>query len=151
LRVENRTIFPIFLEDLIRKREWEVEYGKYVKSVRVYVPPLDDWRVVIRPLRGKKPYRGFYSPKDKRILIAINPENRYPLTVEILVGTERIDANRFKYTFQKVTFNSPNELARFIFLHEFSHLLDYMQGYSIRYKQTRANRFALKHLKGEKS
>ncbi|PMB74347.1 hypothetical protein C0199_00100 [Candidatus Bathyarchaeota archaeon] len=150
MKVENRTIFPIFLEGLIRKREWEVEYGKYVKSVRVYVPPLDNWRVVIRPLRGKKPYGGFCSPKEKLILIALNPKNNYPLTVETPVRTEPVNATLYRYTFENVTFNSPNELARFIFLHEFSHLLDYLRGYSLRVKQTRANRFALKHFKGDK-
>jgi len=148
MRVENRTPYQIFLDDLLEKREWEVEFGKYIETIRVYVPPLKDWRVIIRPLRGKKPFFGFFSPKDKSILIAINPKNEYPLKVAIPIGTERIDATRYRYIGEVVEFKSPNELARYIFLHEFSHLLDYLRGYSIRVKQTRANRFALKHFRG---
>jgi hypothetical protein len=44
-------------------------------------------------------------------------------------------------------FKLPNELARFIFLHEFSHLLDYLRGLNLYFKQTKANRFALANWK----
>jgi hypothetical protein len=150
MQLINETSLPIFLNDLLNKREWEVEYGTCIKKVTVIVKPLTDWKVTVRWLHGKKPYRGFCSPKDKLILIALNPKNRYPFTTEILIGTEQINSNLYTYKCETVTFNNPNELARFIFLHEFSHLLDYVRGFSLRMKQTKANRFALANWKGEK-
>jgi hypothetical protein len=110
--------------------------------------PLNDWCIKIYWLNNnaKKPYGGCCNPFKKQILIAINKNNVYPLTEKFAVGTEQT-LYGFKYVFETLTFNNPKELIRFIFLHEFSHLLDYMQRFSLRYKQTKANRFAIKHFK----
>jgi hypothetical protein len=146
MEVINKTNLPISLEDLTNNRHWRVEYGRDFK-LPIIVSPLSDWKVIIRWLNSKKPYRGFCSPREKLIIIAINPKNNYPFKVEIPIGTEQINANLYKYKFETVTFNNPSELVRFIFLHEFSHLLDYLRGLSLRMKQTKANRFALANWK----
>jgi len=44
-------------------------------------------------------------------------------------------------------FNNAGELIRFVFLHELSHALDYVQALRIECKETRATRFALRCFK----
>lgn len=151
MQIINKTNLPIFLNDLTSKQEWKVEYGKDFKLPIKLAQPLDDWKVIIRWKNGKHPFSGFCSPPKKQIIIAINPKNTYPLTQKWAVGTEQVSPNAYRYIYQTVTFNSPNELIRFIFLHEFSHLLDHLRGLNTCRKQTKANRFALENWKPEKS
>lgn len=147
MRLENKTDIPIFLEDLLDREWWEAEHSSLTLPVKP-IQPLSDWRVEVYWLNGnaKKPFSGHCNPSRKLITIAINKRNTYPLTAKFAVGTEQTPYG-YKYIFETIALNSPKELIRFIFLHEFSHLLDYMQGLSLSYKQTKANRFALKHFK----
>jgi hypothetical protein len=43
-------------------------------------------------------------------------------------------------------FNTPEELILAIFLHEFSHYLDHIEQRNGRYKQTKADKFAIETL-----
>ena len=143
MQVINKTNLPIFLNDLTDKQEWKVEYGKDFKLPIKIAKPLDDWKVIIRWKNGKHPFSGRCTPSKKQIEIAVNPKNTYPLTQKWAVGTEQVYPYAYRYINQKITFNNPNELIRFIFLHEFSHLLDYLRRLNLHFKQTKANRFAL--------
>lgn len=146
MRIENRIGVQIFLEDLLNREWWEAEYGSLTLPVKP--SQLSGWRVKVYWLNSnaKKPFSGRCNPSRKLITIGINKRNVYPLTAKFAVGTVQTPYG-YKYVFETVAFNSPKELVRFIFLHEFSHLLDYMRGLSLSYKQTKANRFALKHFK----
>jgi hypothetical protein len=149
MQVINKTNLPIFLNDLINKQEWKVEYGKYFKLPIKLAQPLDDWKVIIRWKNGKHPFHGKCQPSQRLITIAINKNINYPFTQEFAVGTRQVfhPFQGYEYINETVAFKNPNELIRFIFLHEFSHLLDYYRGLNMHRKQTNANRFALKHFK----
>lgn len=88
---------------------------------------------------AKIPYSGVCYYKDNRIRISINPKNRYP--IRIRVGSP-FDKNSWNYYPMK----SANDLINFVFLHEFSHYLDYRNGIPVRCKQTKADKFALRRM-----
>jgi len=148
MKVENKTTLPLQLDDLLSKQSWEVEYGSLNIPIKL-MQPLEDWKVEVRWHNGKHPFRGRCQPSQRLITIAINKNINYPFTQKFAVGTKQIfhPFYGYEYIMETVTFNNPNELIRFIFLHEFSHLLDYLRGLNMHRKQTRANRFALKHFK----
>jgi len=148
MKVENKTTLSLQLDDLLSKQSWEVEYGSLNMPIKL-MQPLEDWKVEIRWLNGKHPFHGKCQPSQRLITIAINKNITYPFTVEFAVGTKQVFHlfYGYEYVMETVAFNSPNELVRFIFLHEFSHLLDYLRGLNMHRKQTKANRFALKHFK----
>jgi hypothetical protein len=111
--------------------------------------PLDEWKVKVHWHNGKHPFHGKCQPSQRLITIAINKNITYPFTQKFAVGTKQIfhPFHGYEYIMETVAFKNPNELIRFIFLHEFSHLLDYLRGLNMYRKQTKANRFALKHFK----
>ena len=148
MKVENKTNLSLRLDDLLSKQNWEVEYGSLNLPIKL-MQPLDDWKVEVQWLNGKYPFHGRCTSSKKLITIGINKNINYPFTQKFAVGTKQIfhPFHGYEYINETVTFNNPNELIRFIFLHEFSHLLDYYRGLNMHRKQTRANRFALKHFK----
>ena len=148
MNVENKTTLSLQLDDLLSEQSWEVEYGSLNLPIKL-MQPLEDWKVEIRWLNGKHPFHGKCQPSQRLITIAINKNITYPFTQKFAVGTKQVfhPFYGYEYVMETVAFNSPNELIRFIFLHEFSHLLDYLRGLNMHRKQTKANRFALKHFK----
>jgi hypothetical protein len=148
MKVENKTTLSLQLDDLLSKQSWEVEYRGLNLPIKL-MQPLEDWKVEIRWHNGKHPFHGKCQPSQRLITIAINKNVNYPFTQEFAVGTKQVfhPFHGYEYINETVAFNSPNELVHFIFLHEFSHLLDYYRGLNMHRKQTKANRFALKHFK----
>ena len=146
MKVENKTTLPLQLDDLLSKQSWEVEYRGLNLPIKL-MQPLDEWKAEVHWLNGKRPFDGKCQPSQRLITIAINKNITYPFTQEFAVGTKQIfhPFHGYEYINETVAFNSPNELIRFIFLHEFSHLLDDLRGLNMSRKQTKANRFALKH------
>ena len=143
MNVINKTNLDLDLEDLLKREWWTVE----LRGLEIPVKPLslDGWAVIVSWKNGKHPFIGHFHPSKKLIEIKLNPANRYPLTWEAATGTERLTPALYRYKLEKITFNDPSELIRFIFCHEFSHVLDHLQGFSLMVKQTKANRFALRH------
>ncbi len=87
----------------------------------------------------------------KLIRLRINRFNRYPLDVSFKTSEyyTRRDARGQETKYQKlkkVRFDSAEDLILAIFLHEFSHYLDHIEGRNGRYKQTKADKFALAKL-----
>lgn len=85
------------------------------------------------------------------IRVRINRENRYPLTVQFKTSEyfREVDRRGREVVYQRllpVTFHCAEDLILAVFLHEFSHYLDHIEGRNGRYKQTKADRFALFHL-----
>jgi hypothetical protein len=87
-------------------------------------------------------------PQGKLIRLRINRENRYPLDVSFKTSDyyRKRDAKGDEVIYQKlrhVRFSTAEDLILAIFLHEFSHYLDHLEGRNGRYKQTKADRFAI--------
>ena len=97
-------------------------------------------------------YRYTKKHKDgKFIRLRINESNRYPITISFKTSEyEKKRGLRGQIiTYQKlkkVEFTSAEDLMIAIFLHEFSHYLDHMQGLNGSYKQTKADKFAVQKL-----
>ncbi len=97
--------------------------------------------VYLKDIRAgsQTPYSGVCYYKLGKIRVSVNPRNLYP--VPIRVGSP-FDRSSWAYYMMR----SAEELMHFVFLHEVSHYLDYRNGLSVRCKQTKADRFALKKL-----
>jgi len=88
---------------------------------------------------AKTQYSGVFVHKDAKIRVSINPGNRYPLKVRVGSPFDRSKWEHYRL-------DSAEELAAFIFLHEFSHYLDYCKGIPTRGKQTKADLYALEKM-----
>ena len=87
----------------------------------------------------------------KLIRLRINRHNHYPVPVHFKTSEyyEKADASGRVSVYQRlkvVSFHTPEDLILAIFLHEFSHYLDHLEGRNGRYKQTKADKFALQIL-----
>ena len=124
------------------------------EAVRDY--PTDGMVIELKycPKGSKRYISGTYYRKargfedGKLIRLRINRFNRYPLEVQFKTSeyyTKRDGLGR-EQTFQKlktVRFETAEDLILGMFLHEFSHYLDHVEGRNGRYKQTKADKFAL--------
>lgn len=84
----------------------------------------------------------------KLIRIRINQFNCYPVEVHFKTSQyeKKRDVRGQVQVFQKlrkVNFHSPEDLILAIFLHEFSHYMDHLECRNGRYKQTKADKFAI--------
>jgi hypothetical protein len=86
--------------------------------------------------------------EGKLIRLRVNPANKYPLEVSFKTSEYYKKRDRFgrETTYQKlrkIRFNRAEDLILAIFLHEFSHYIDHIEGRNGRYKQTKADKFAI--------
>lgn len=86
--------------------------------------------------------------EGKLIRLRINKNNRYPIEVPFKTSeyTRKINGRGETLIYQKTRrekFHTPEDLILGIFLHEFSHYLDHIEGRNGRYKQTKADKFAV--------
>lgn len=121
--------------------------------------PIDDLMVEIKycPTGSRRYISGTYyrttrnHENGKLIRIRINRCNRYPVEVQFKTSEyfKKKDARGREMIYQKLRkekFHTPEDLILAIFLHEFSHYLDHIDGRNGRYKQTKADKFALEIL-----
>lgn len=92
------------------------------------------------------------APDGRLIRLRINRINRYPVTIRFKTSDyfKKTDSRGREITYQRLhpeQFSCPEHLLIAIFLHEFSHFLDHQEGRNGRYKQTKADRFAVSGLK----
>jgi hypothetical protein len=98
-------------------------------------------------------YRVARNHENGRLIrLRVNRQNRYPVEVQFKTSEyyKKRNARGEKVVCQKlrsVKFHTPEDLILAIFLHEFSHYLDHLEGRNGRYKQTKADKFALAVLK----
>ena len=120
---------------------------------------VEDLQVEIKhsPITSRRYISGTYyrlhpkHPNGKLIRIRINSRNKYPLEISFKTSEYFQKKNRKGEltTYQKlvkVKFNRPEELIIGIFLHEFSHYLDHQQNLNGKFKQTKADKFAMQGL-----
>ena len=86
--------------------------------------------------------------EGKLIRLRVNRQNHYPIPVQFKTSDyfKKRNSRGEEITYQKmrtVDFHTPEDLILAIFLHEFSHYLDHVQGLNGRYKQTKADKFAV--------
>lgn len=91
------------------------------------------------------------APEGRLIRLRINPTNRYPVMLPFKTSEyyKKIDSRGRETTYQRlkrVKLACPEHLLVAIFLHEFSHYLDHIEGRNGRYKQTKADRFAIERM-----
>lgn len=91
-------------------------------------------------------------PQGKLIRLRINRTNEYPLKVAFKTSDyfTRRDKKGREVIYQKMRYEefvSAEHLALAIFLHEFSHYIDHMEGRNGRYKQTKADKFSMERMK----
>jgi hypothetical protein len=109
------------------------------------------------PTGSKRSASGTYyrwapsAPNGRLIRLRINRTNRYPITVSFKTSDyfKRIDSRGREITYQRLRhekFACAEHLLVAVFLHEFSHFLDHVGGRNGRYKQTKADRFAVERL-----
>lgn len=106
------------------------------------------------PLDSRRSISGTYyrycasAPNGLLIRLRINRRNKYPMTIPFKTSEyhKKTDWRGRETTYQKLrseTFTCPEHLLVAVFLHEFSHYLDHIEGKNGRYKQTKADRFAV--------
>lgn len=86
--------------------------------------------------------------EGKLIRLRINKNNSYPIEVPFKTSeyTRKTNGKGETLVYQKMRkekFHTPEDLILAIFLHEFSHYLDHIQEKNGRYKQTKADKFAV--------
>lgn len=86
--------------------------------------------------------------EGKLIRLRVNRDNVYPISVQFKTSSydRQRDALGREVIYQRlrtVKFFTPESLILGIFLHEFSHYMDHVQGLNGRYKQTKADKFAI--------
>lgn len=91
------------------------------------------------------------APDGRLIRLRINRTNKYPVKVPFKTSDyyTKKDAKGRDVVYQKFRvekFTCAEHLLLAIFLHEFSHYLDHAEGRNGRYKQTKADRFAVERL-----
>lgn len=84
----------------------------------------------------------------KLIRLRINRNNKYPIEVrfktsEYIRKTNALGQETVYQKLKPVKFHSPEDLLLAIFLHEFSHYIDHIEGRNGRYKETKADKFAV--------
>lgn len=118
--------------------------------------PTDELTVELKycPSGSKRYISGTYYRKargyedGKLIRLRVNRANRYPLEVQFKTSEyykkrDKLGKEAIYQKLRTVRFATPEELILAIFLHEFSHYLDHVHGRNGRYKQTKADKFAL--------
>ena len=104
------------------------------------------------PASGTYYRRTARRPQGKLIRLRINRLNRYPVGMMFKMSSyfTRRNARGEEVVYQNVKraeIKTPEDLLMAVFLHEFSHYLDHVAGRNGRYKQTKADQFALARLK----
>lgn len=106
------------------------------------------------PMDSKRSISGTYyrfcssAPDGLLIRLRINRQNRYPITIPFKTSSyyKKSDFRGREITYQKMRsekFTCAEHLLVAVFLHEFSHYLDHIEGKNGRYKQTKADKFAV--------
>ena len=97
-------------------------------------------------------YRVAPNHENGRLIrLRVNRNNRYPIEVPFKTSEyyKKRNGRGEEVVYQKlrtVKFQTPEDLILAIFLHEFSHYLDHVEGRNGRFKQTKADKFALEAL-----
>lgn len=144
MKIINRTSYKV--EDII--------------SSAVMDEITDGLRIEIKysPLGSRRFISGTYYrrtpkyPDGKLIRIRINRENNYPIKIPFKTSQYRkskdlLGREVVHQVLDMVALSCPEHLIVAIFLHEFSHYIDHIEGRNGKYKQTKADKYAVTKLR----
>jgi hypothetical protein len=95
-----------------------------VRSVLKGLPPAAGYRIVVKPLRYRqKPHLSAWTDFDDREIVLQVPEPFFPFGEIVPYAAKRRPGKgmRFIWLTEGVTFRTPREVLRFLYLHEFMH------------------------------
>ncbi len=107
--------------------------------------PMDGAQIFVRYSRGADFSGACYYESD-RIFINIGRHNRYPYPLKINVARPKSNRTHWWRELYTLEIGRPDELALFIFLHEFYHRLVKRARRNVRQKEARCDRFATRVL-----
>jgi len=144
MKIDNKTEYA--LAELFNAAVADFDHSGLAVEVK-YSP-----RGTIRYASGTYYRQAPRHPDGRLIRIRINRRNKYPTRVAFKTSEyyTRVDRKGREALYQRLRyerFHRPEHLALALFLHEFSHYLDHLEGRNGRYKQTKADKFALAVLK----
>ncbi|HEY7660006.1 MAG TPA: hypothetical protein VIC58_05355 [Actinomycetota bacterium] len=112
------------------------------------LPPADGFEVVVKPLRYRdRPHLAALTDFDARTITLQLPEPFLPFGEVIPYGAKRRPGRsmRFIWLTEGVTFRTPREVLRFLYLHEWMHwFLHHHHGRGAS-AETTCDRFALRN------
>lgn len=143
MRVDNRTEYSV--AHLLNAAAEGFDHAGL--CVEIKYSPRDSRQYISGTYYRQTPGR----PDGKLIRLRINRRNRYPVRIAFKTSDyfTRLDRKGREVTYQRLKyerFRRPEELLLAIFLHEFSHYIDHVEGRNGRFKQTKADRFAIERL-----
>jgi hypothetical protein len=95
-----------------------------VRRLLAGLPPAPGFEIVVKPLRYReKPHLAAQTDFDARTITLQVPEPFYPFGEVVAYGAKRRPGRslRFIWLTEGVTFRTPREVLRFLYLHEWMH------------------------------
>ncbi|HEX9124576.1 MAG TPA: hypothetical protein VF984_14650 [Actinomycetota bacterium] len=95
-----------------------------VRNALAGLPPANGYRVLVRPLRYReRPHLSAYTEFDARRIVLQVPEPFFAFGEVVPYGAKRRPGKgmRFIWLTEGVTFRTPREVLRFLYLHEWMH------------------------------
>jgi hypothetical protein len=138
--IENSTAFSVSTA----LKEAVMDYSTHGLLVELKYCPKGSSRYISGTYYRSTPAR----QHGKLIRLRINRFNHYPVKVQFKTSEyeRKTDRHGRVQVYQKLRverFHNTEDLILAIFLHEFSHYLDHIEGRNGRYKQTKADKFAV--------
>jgi hypothetical protein len=88
------------------------------------LPPADGYRLLVKPLRYReRPHLSAWTNFDERQIVLQVPEPFFPFGEVVPYAAKRRPGKRLRFIWltEGVTFRTPREVLRFLYLHEWMH------------------------------
>lgn len=88
------------------------------------LPPADGYKVIVKPLRYReRPHLSAWTDFTARTITLQVPEPFFPFGEVVPYGAKRRAGRRIRFIWltEGVTFRTPREVLRFLYLHEWMH------------------------------
>ena len=112
------------------------------------LPRADGYRVVVKPLRyrGGPSLSALTELESRRMTLQV-PEPFFPFGEVVAVGAVRLPGRRIRFVplTEGVTFTTPRQVVRFLYLHEFMHAFLYDRTGRGASAETTCDRFAIRN------
>jgi len=115
------------------------------------LPPADGYAVHVKPLRYRqRPHLSAWTDFDERSITLQVPEPFFPFGEVVAYAAKRRPGKGLKFIWltEGVTFRTPREVLRFLYCHEWMHVLGSQDDYrGRRIGETACDRFALRNFR----
>jgi hypothetical protein len=112
------------------------------------LPAATGYEVVVKPLRYReRPHLSAWTDFDARRIVLQVPEPFFPFGEVVPYGAKRRPGPRMRFIWltEGVTFRTPREVLRFVYLHEWMHWYLRERKGKKAAAETACDRFALRH------